>query len=63
MSGVTASEAPASLYRLIDEVTPSHHLLLTAGKRGNAVLVSEMSWNAIQEIDRRINHPKLAWAK
>ena len=49
MSAVTASEARASLYRLIDEVAASHDPLLITGKRGNAVLLSEADWNAIQE--------------
>ena len=49
MSAVSASEARANLYRLIDEVTASHDPLLITGKRGNAVLLSEADWNAIQE--------------
>jgi prevent-host-death family protein len=49
MSAVTASEARSNLYRLIDEVAVSHDPLLITGKRGNAVLVAEDDWNAIQE--------------
>lgn len=49
MSAVTASEARANLYRLMDEVAESHDPLLITGKRGNAVLLSEADWNAIQE--------------
>ena len=49
MSAVTASEARAKLYRLIDEVAASHDPLLITGKRSNAVLLSEADWNAIQE--------------
>ena len=49
MSAVTASEARSNLYRLIDEVAASHDPLLITGKRGNAVLVAEDDWNAIQE--------------
>ena len=49
MSAVTVSEARANLYRLIDEVAMSHDPLLITGKRGNAVLLSEADWNAIQE--------------
>lgn len=49
MSAVTASEARANLYRLMDEVAQSHDPLLITGKRGNAVLLSEPDWNAIQE--------------
>jgi antitoxin YefM len=49
MSAVTASEARSNLYRLIDQVAASHDPLLITGKRGNAVLLSEADWNAIQE--------------
>jgi antitoxin YefM len=49
MAAVTASEARANLYRLMDEVAESHDPLLITGKRGNAVLLSEADWNAIQE--------------
>ena len=46
---LTASEARASLYRLIDQVAESHKPIVISGKRVNAVLVSEEDWNAIQE--------------
>jgi antitoxin YefM len=49
MSAVTASEARANLYRLMDEVAQSHDPLLITGKRGNALLLSETDWNGIQE--------------
>ena len=49
MTAMTASEARARLYTLIDEVAASHDPLLITGKRGNAVLLSEADWNAIQE--------------
>jgi len=49
MAAVTASEARSNLYRLIDAVAESHDPLLITGKRGNAVLLSEADWNAIQE--------------
>lgn len=49
MSTVSASEARARLYRLIDETAESHQPLLISGKRNNAMLVSEEDWNAIQE--------------
>ena len=49
MSAISASEARANLYRLMDEVAQSHDPLLITGKRGNAVLLSETDWNAIQE--------------
>lgn len=49
MTAITASEARANLYRLIDEAAASHQPLLISGKRNNAVLVSEEDWTAIQE--------------
>lgn len=49
MTTITASEARANLYRLIDEAASSHQPLLISGKRNKAVLVSEEDWEAIQE--------------
>ena len=49
MTTVTASEARAKLYRLIDDATSSHEPILITGKRNNAVLVSEDDWSSIQE--------------
>jgi antitoxin YefM len=49
MPAISASEARANLYRLIDEAATSHQPLLIAGKRNKAVLVSEEDWEAIQE--------------
>jgi len=46
---VTASEARANLYRLIDETNESHQPVLISGKRSSAVLVSAEDWGAIQE--------------
>jgi len=49
MSSITATEARANLYRLIDEAADSHQPLLITGKRNKAVLISEEDWEAIQE--------------
>lgn len=49
MATISATEARANLYRLIDEAAASHQPLLISGKRSNAVLVSEEDWQAIQE--------------
>jgi antitoxin YefM len=46
---ITASEARAGLYRLIDQTTESHQPILISGKRNSAVLVSAEDWQAIQE--------------
>lgn len=49
MKTLTASEARANLYRLMDQSAESHQPILIAGKRTNAVLVSAEDWEAIQE--------------
>ena len=49
MITLTASEARANLYRLIDEAAESHKPITISGKRGNAVLISAEDWAAIQE--------------
>ena len=49
MPTLSASEARANLYRLIDEAADSHEPIRITGKRNNAVLVSEDDWAAVQE--------------
>ena len=49
MNILTASEARANLYRLIDQTVESHEPIIISGRRSNAVLLSEEDWNAIQE--------------
>jgi antitoxin YefM len=49
MSSVTASQARASLHRLIDQAAKSHQPTFIAGKRNSAVLLSAEDWEAIQE--------------
>lgn len=49
MTTITASEARAKLYRLIDDTASSHEPILITGKRTNAVLLSEEDWSSIQE--------------
>lgn len=49
MQTLTASEARANLYRLIDEAAESHQPIVISGKRSSAVLLSAEDWNAIQE--------------
>ncbi|WP_269497337.1 type II toxin-antitoxin system Phd/YefM family antitoxin [Castellaniella sp. S9] len=46
---ITATEARANLYRLIDQTAESHQPIRIAGKRTSAVLISEADWDAIQE--------------
>ena len=49
MTVLTASEARASLYRLIDQAAESHEPIIISGKRANAVLISEEDWRSIEE--------------
>lgn len=49
MPVLTASEARANLYRLIDQTAESHQPIHITGKRSSAVLLSEEDWQAIQE--------------
>lgn len=49
MQTLTASEARANLYRLIDETARSHEPIIISGKRSSAVLISTEDWSAIQE--------------
>lgn len=49
MTTLSATEARANLYRVIDETAESHEPVLITSKRNNAVLVSESDWNSIQE--------------
>ncbi|MEX2381860.1 MAG: type II toxin-antitoxin system Phd/YefM family antitoxin [Opitutales bacterium] len=49
MNTVTATKARSSLYSLIQEANASHEPIQITSKRGNAVLISEGNWRAIQE--------------
>jgi prevent-host-death family protein len=49
MTTLTASEARANLYRLMDQAAQSHRPIIISGKRNNAVLIAEEDWAAIQE--------------
>jgi prevent-host-death family protein len=49
MTTLTASEARANLYRLIDQASESHQPIHISGKRTSAVLLSAEDWQAIQE--------------
>lgn len=49
MRTLTASEARANLYRVIDEAGQSHEPIIIFGKRSSAVLLSTEDWSAIQE--------------
>jgi prevent-host-death family protein len=49
MNTLTASEARANLYRLIDDTAASHQPITISSKRSSAVLISADDWSAIQE--------------
>lgn len=57
MATISATEARANLYRLIDQASTSHEPILITGKRGNAVLISEDDWRSIQETLYLLNIP------
>ena len=57
MTSVSATEARKRLYALIDEVGQSHQPIAITGKRGNAVLLSEQDWRAIQETLHLVSIP------
>jgi len=46
---ITATNARADLYRVIDLTLSAHEPVQITGKRGNAVLIAESDWRAIQE--------------
>ncbi len=49
MTTITATNARKTLYKLMAELSKSHAPIQITGKLGNAVLVSEDDWRAIQE--------------
>jgi prevent-host-death family protein len=49
MTTLNVTEARTNLYNLIDEVADTHQPIVITGKRGNAVLVAEEDWKAINE--------------
>ena len=57
MPTLSATEARTKFYRLIDEASLTHEPIVITGKRGNAVLISEDDWRAIQETMYLLNIP------
>ena len=47
MTTVNVTEERANLYKLIDDASVSHEPVVITGKRGNAVLLAEDDWTAI----------------
>jgi len=59
MTSLTASQARANLYQLLDKAAESHEPIRINGKRNNAVLISEDDWRAIQETLYLLTIPKM----
>lgn len=49
MKTISATLARSDLYRVIDSTLEAHEPIQITGKRGNAILISEADWRAIQE--------------
>lgn len=49
MSTINITNARKELYNLVEDVNRYSEPALIVSKKGNAVLVSESDWNAIQE--------------
>ncbi len=59
MTTLTASEARANLYRLIDQIAELHQPIHIVGKRTSAVLLSSEDWMAIQETLHLLSVPDM----
>ena len=46
---ISASQARANIFTIMDEAASSHEPILITGKRNNVVMLSQEDWNAIQE--------------
>lgn len=57
MPTISITEARSKLYRLIDETSETHEPVVITGKRGNAILISEDDWRALQETLYLLNIP------
>ena len=49
MTTLNSTEARSNFYGLIAQVNESHEPVTITGKKGNAVLISEADWSAINE--------------
>jgi prevent-host-death family protein len=46
---LSASEARANIYKLMDETAESHEPIIITGKRNNVVMISQEDFEAMQE--------------
>jgi antitoxin YefM len=49
MTTLNVTEARANLYKLIEDTSVNHEPVVITSKHGNAVLLAEDDWNAINE--------------
>ena len=49
MTTLTASQARAQLYKLLDQTAQSHRPIQIISKRSSAILIGAEDWQAIQE--------------
>jgi len=56
---LTTTEARKNLFRLVEETLSSHEPVTITGKKGNAILISEEDWTAIQETLYLLNIPDM----
>ena len=59
MTTLKVTEARANLYKLIDDTLANHEPVVITGKRGNAVLLAEDDWNAINETLHLLSVPEM----
>ena len=57
MLRINVAEARTNLNKLIDAVSASHEPVMIISKRGNAVLLTEDDWNAINETLHLVSIP------
>ena len=55
MTTLDATEARTRLHSLIDEAAQTHQPIMITGEHGNAVLLAEEDWNAIEDDWNAIN--------
>lgn len=59
MTTLTASQARAKLYKLLDKLAESHEPIQISGKRNDAVLINQEDWRAIKETLFLLSIPKM----
>ena len=57
MTTLDATESVSRLHNLIDETAQTHQPIMITGKRGNAVLLAEEDWKAINETIGNTTNP------